>query len=67
MEAVKIHEMLRFVEKKSVVDERAVLQFRERYGGDMLDRVLNCGNVEDLLKKEEREKLYEIQNKIKGD
>lgn len=67
MEAVKIHEMLRFVGKKSVVDERAVMQFRERYGRDMLDRVLDCGNAEDLLEKEEREKLCEIQNKIKGD
>lgn len=67
LEAVKIHELIRFVADKAVLDERAVSQFREAYEEEMLERIVSCNSHVDLLGKEEKQRLLEIQKKIKGE
>lgn len=67
MEAVKIQEMFRFIHNKSVIDSQSARQFSDRYEAEMLERVLSCDQKEHILDKEEREKLEEIQRKIKGE
>ena len=67
MEAVKIQEMFRFIRNKAVIDSQSVRQFGDRYEEEMLERVLSCDRKEHILDKEEREKLEEIQRKIKGE
>lgn len=67
LEAVKIHELIRFVTGKAVLDERAISQFSEAYETDMLERIVECDRRTGLLGKEERLRLLEVREKIKGE
>lgn len=62
LEAVKIHEMLRFAVSGAVMDEQMVRQFTEQFEEEMLNRVLQCDDAYGriLLGKAERERLDRI-------
>lgn len=62
LEAVKIHEMLRFAVSGAVLDEQMARQFTEQFEEEMLDRVLQCDDAHGrtLLGKAERERLDKI-------
>lgn len=65
MEAVKIQEILVFAERKAAIDNRTIQEFREKYDVEMLDRILECSQKEELLEKEHCRKLLEIQTRIR--
>lgn len=60
MEAMKLHEMLCFVREKAGIDEQAVSQFRERYDGELLERLIKCDQEYALLPRADRDKLQKI-------
>lgn len=65
MEAIKIHEMLLFTRRKEVIDEYTVSQFQEQFDDSLLNRVIKCDNAQPILNTKEKEKLSEIQKRIK--
>lgn len=65
MEAIKIHDLLLFTRKKEVIDEYTASQFREQFDGSLLNRVIKCDNAQPILNTKEKEKLSEIQKRIK--
>lgn len=67
MEVVKIQEILEFIDKKVAIDSQAMQQFCDRYEPEMLDRIIECDLKENILKEEQRHKLLEIKQKIKGE
>lgn len=62
LEAVKIHEMIRFAVSGAVLDEQMMRQFEEQYEEEMLGRVLKCDDAHErtLLEKTRRERLDRI-------
>lgn len=65
LEAITIHEMIRFVMGKEAIDENSVSYFLRRYGKELLDKVLCCDKEYSLLGEEERDKLIKIYERTK--
>lgn len=65
LEAITIHEMIRFVMNKEAIDESSVSQFLTRYREELLYKVLFCDDQYSLLGEEERSKLMKIYERIK--
>lgn len=65
LEAITIHEMIRFVMDKEVIDENSISHFLARYGKELLDKVLCCDKEYSLLGEEERSKLRKIHERTK--
>lgn len=65
LEAITIHEMIRFVMDIEALDESSVSYFLTRYGKELLDKVLCCDEKYSLLGEEERSKLIKIHERIK--
>ena len=65
LEAITIHEMIRFVMGKEAIDESSVSYFLRRYGKELLDKVLCCDREYFLLGEEERGKLIKIYERTK--
>lgn len=65
LEAITIHEMIRFVMGKQVIDENSISHFLTRYGKELLDKVIYCDNEYSLLGEEERSKLMKIHERTK--
>lgn len=65
MEAIKIHDILLFTRRKEVIDEYTVSQFQDQFDSSLLNRVIKCDNAQPILNTKEKEKLLEIQRKIK--
>lgn len=65
LEAITIHEMIRFVMGKEAIDESSVSYFLRRYGKELLDKVLCCDREYSLLGEEERGKLIKIYERTK--
>lgn len=65
LEAITIHEMIRFVMNTEIMDEKNLNYFIERYGEELLDKVLLCDSTYCLLREDELNNLQEIQERIK--
>lgn len=65
LEAITIHEMIRFVMGKEAIDENSISHFLTRYGKELLDKVLSCDKEYSLLGEEERSKLTKIHERTK--
>jgi hypothetical protein len=65
MEAVKIQEMLWFVYSTPAIDNQVARQFCDRYEPKMLERIIECDQKVCILEEKQREKLLEIQRKIR--
>ena len=65
LEAITIHEMIRFVMDKEAIDESSVSQFLTRYGKELLNKVLFCDDKYSLLGEEERGKLIKMYERTK--
>lgn len=66
LEAITTHEMLRFIASREAIDEETIHYFRERYGEELLNKVLMCDNDYHLLGEEERNMLDKIQKGIRA-
>lgn len=65
MESIKIQDMFLFTKEKEVIDEYTVNQFQEQFEIGLLNQVINCDNEQHLLNIQTKEKLLEIQKRIK--
>lgn len=65
LEAINIHEMIRFVMNKEAIDENSISYFLTRYGKELLDKVLSCDKEYSLLGEEERSRLMKIYERTK--
>lgn len=66
LEAITTHEMLYYIASREAIDEETIHYFRERYGEELLNKVLMCDNDYHLLRKEERNMLDKIQKGIRA-
>lgn len=65
IEAMKLHELLCFLNGKAVIDERTIKEFMERYEPEILEKLLHCSAAE-LLDKKERSHMQKLQEGIRG-
>lgn len=65
MEAVKIHDIIGFVQDKVTVDERTISQFFERFEATLLERIIRCDETHHLLNSKESEILTGIYERVR--
>ena len=58
--AIKVHELLQFVNGKAVIDEKAASQFRERFTPELLKHVLETESGRTLLGDREKSQLMKL-------
>ena len=58
--AITVHELLQFVNRKAVIDEKAASQFRERFTPELLKHVLETENGRTLLGEREKAQLIKL-------
>lgn len=66
LEAITIHQMIRFVMDKETMDESTINHFLERFGEELLNKVLCCDQKYHLLGEEEHKRLIKVQERIKA-
>ncbi|MCM1214225.1 MAG: hypothetical protein NC331_01875 [Lachnospiraceae bacterium] len=64
MEALKMHEIIKFARNKASIDEQTTSQFKERYETKLLKHLIKCNEMYGLLTGKDRDKLQKIQERI---
>lgn len=64
MESVKIQEMLQFVYMKPAIDARTAQEFHDKYGKDMLKRIMESDSESKILEATFHKKLEELEQKV---
>lgn len=62
-QAIKVHELLQFVKRKAVIDEKAVSQFQERFAPGLVDFILETENGRLLIEKQAKSQLIKLQER----
>lgn len=66
-ESVRIHELLQFLSGKTVIDERTVGQFRERYDSGALEEMLSSEEYRNFIEDSIWERMVKMQERIRED
>lgn len=64
MEAVKIQEVLQFVDEKPAIDAKTAQEFCDKYGKGMLKRIVKSASGSQILEAKLHEKLEELEKKV---
>lgn len=64
MEAVKIQEVLNFVDLKPVIDAKTAREFRDKYDKSMLKRIVKSDSESKILEATFHKKLEELEQKV---